>query len=133
MECQHLFVVQFAADFAQRWIVNWLEKRSGNYKTKSSLYQQQPSSPTSNTHQDVRIEEPNASDNASETASSDKNGTTEKVVRKNSLTSQLQETGPTSEMTKTPSMKKRQQSQQEGLVSIFTPACIPIVLKNVYK
>jgi len=119
-----LFVIQFAADFAQRWIVNWLEKRSGTYKTKLALYQQQPSSPpasTSNTHQEVRIEETNASDNASEAPLSDKNGTTEKAVRKNSLTSQLQEPGSQSEMTKTPSMKRRQQSQQEGRVSIFTP------------
>ena len=98
-----------------------MEKRSGNYKNKSPLYQQQPSVSPPNTHQEVRIEEPNGTDNTSETALSDKNGTSAKTTRKNSLTGQQQEPILHSEMAKTPSMKRRQQSQQEGRVSSFTP------------
>lgn len=116
----HLFAIydghggEFAADFAQRWIVNWLEKRSVNYKSRLPLYEPCTSVSPSSGYQEIRIEEPNANNDPPEPALPDKNGTTAKIGRRNSLTSQQQELPSQSEMTKTPSLNRRQHSQQEG-------------------
>lgn len=102
--------MQFAADFAQRWIVNWLEKRSANYKTKPVLNPQTtiPSTPNSPGVQEIVIEDTDAAANTPDSVSTDKEAT---KSRKNS--NGQQEPAIQSEP-KTPSIKRRQ-AQNEGL------------------
>lgn len=110
-------LLQFAADFAQRWIVNWLEKRAANYKAKPLLNTPLSSLPSSPAVQEIRIEDASISaDNGQEQETQQEKNTS--TSRKN-LTVQQQDPTCQPEIAKTPSIKRRQQPQQEGLVSSF--------------
>ena len=112
-----LLPLQFAADFAQRWIVNWLEKRSANYKSKPAMLNSQTSIPSSPSNQsgvqEIVIEDTEGVvvANTADSTSSDKEANTKS--QKNSNGSQLESLAVQAEP-KTPTIKRRL-AQNEGL------------------
>lgn len=72
----------------------------------------QLSAPSSSGVQEIKVEEANTKENSSESSSPDKNGAPQ---RKNSIDQQQDSVTNTTETAKTPSIKRRQQSQQDGI------------------
>lgn len=123
-----LLPLQFAADFAQRWIVNWLEKRSANYKSKPAMLNSQTSIPSSPSNQsgvqEIVIEDTEGVvANTADSTSSDKEANTKST--KNSNGSQLEPAAVQAEP-KTPTIKRRL-AQNEGL------SLLSIFLKNLFN
>lgn len=98
-----LLFSQFAADYAQRWIVNWLEKRSANYKVKPVQLPKRTTPPSSKDQQENQIKDATPEETPQCSLGQVQNSP---ASRRNSL-SQLLDSANQPEQSKTPSFKRR--------------------------